>query len=207
MADWFSNCHPFAKERCSRMKLPVQVVFHNVDKSEWIERLVHERAGKLESVCDHIISCRVVIEIPHKQHHQGYLYAVRIDISVPGKEIVVSRGSSEHRYEDIAAALKDSFEAAKRQLEDYTRKRRGFVKTHIDNPVATIARTFPEQGYGFIETSDGEEIYFHANSVLNEKFEDLKPGMQVAFAQEQGLKGPQASTVRILGEMRAEKAS
>jgi cold shock CspA family protein len=56
---------------------------------------------------------------------------------------------------------------------------------------------FPERGYGFLTTSDGREVYFHQNSVLGNKFKDLKIGTEVRFVEEPGDKGPQASTVRV----------
>ena len=72
------------------------------------------------------ISYPVVVEAPHKHHHQGKQFNVRIDIGVPGNEIVVNRD----HHEDVYVALRDAFDAAKRQLEDYARITRGYIKTH-----------------------------------------------------------------------------
>jgi len=87
---------------------------------------IRGKVEKLEEFFKHITSCRVVVEVPHKHHHQGKQFNVRIDIGVPGSEIVVNRDHAE----DIYVALRDAFDAAKRQLEDYARKIRGDVKTH-----------------------------------------------------------------------------
>ncbi len=113
------------------MKSPLQIVFRNMKRSPWAEELILKRVSKLDSLYDQIISCRVVVEIPHKHHQQGNFFLVRIKIAVPGKEIIVNQESREHNaYEDIHAAFKDAFDSAKRQLEDYVRLKRGDVKTH-----------------------------------------------------------------------------
>ena len=87
---------------------------------------IRDKAKKLDEFFDRIMSCRVVVEAPHKHHHQGKQFNVRIDIGVPGSEIVVNRGHAE----DVYVALRDAFDAAKRQLEEYARKLHGNVKAH-----------------------------------------------------------------------------
>ena len=113
------------------MQIPLELTFHNMDRSDAVEANVRERASKLERYFDRIIGCRVVVEAPHKHSHKGIVYEVRIDISVPGKEIVVNRsGAKNHAHEDVYVAVRDAFSAAARQLEDHARKTRGQVKTH-----------------------------------------------------------------------------
>ena len=74
------------------------------------------------------------------------------------------------------------------------------VKHHEPAPAGRVARLDPSGEFGFIETTDGREIYFHRNSVLNDAFHRLKLGTAVAYSEEEGEKGPQASTVRPLGK-------
>jgi len=185
------------------MKLPLQIVFRNMERSESIEQRVQERAEKLDSFCDSIMSCRVVIALPHRHHVHGNKFAIRIDITVPDSEIVVDREPSNHvEYEDINAALRDAFDTTRRQLEDYVRRRRHEVKTHEHAQTGgLITQLLPEQDYGVVTTSDGRNIYFHANSVINCEFEKLRLGTQVKFAEEEGDKGPQASTLRVVKEV------
>jgi ribosome-associated translation inhibitor RaiA len=77
------------------------------------------------------MSCRVVIELHHRHHHQGNLYHVRVDLKVPDAEIVASREPAEHHaHEDVYVAIRDAFNAVRRRLEDYIRRRRGVVKAH-----------------------------------------------------------------------------
>ena len=113
------------------MQIPLQMSFRNMEPSAAIETDVREKAAKLEKFFDRITSCRVMIEAPHRHHHKGKLYQVRIDITVPGQEIVVSHeGPHNHAHEDVYVAIRDAFNAAGRQLEDYARKSRGQVKRH-----------------------------------------------------------------------------
>lgn len=113
------------------MLLPLQIVFHNMEPSDAVEANIKERASKLDRFSDKITRCRVTVEAPHKHHHKGNIYHVAIDITVPEAEIVVSRNPQDnHAHEDVYVAIRDAFNGARRQLEDYERKRRGNVKHH-----------------------------------------------------------------------------
>jgi len=183
------------------MQFPLEIVFHNVDRSPAVEAAVRERVAKLEQFAENITSCRVTVEAPHKHHQQGNLYTVRVDLHYPGGETVANRSpSAHHAHEDVYVALRDAFKAARRQLQDRLRVRRGDVKPHEVPPHGRIATIDREQGSGHIATADGREIYFHRNSVLDASFDKLEPGMEVRFAEEAGEKGPQASSVHVIGK-------
>jgi cold shock CspA family protein/ribosome-associated translation inhibitor RaiA len=182
------------------VELPMQIAFRYMERSEAVEDLIRESSDRLDRFADQVLSCRVVVEAPHGHQEHGNPYRVRIDLTVPGEEIVVNREPlqrTEHR--DLGVALRDAFDAARRQLEDYLRCRRGHVKSHEGEPHARIARLFPEEGYGFLATPDGRELYFHRNSVLNGGFDRLEVGTEVTFTEGEGKKGPQASTVKRVG--------
>jgi cold shock CspA family protein/ribosome-associated translation inhibitor RaiA len=186
------------------MQLPVQVTFRYMEPSAAIERRVRERADELDQFYDRIMGCRVVVEAPHRRHQQGKLYHVRIDLTVPGGELAVTRAPGQHHaHEDVYVAIRDSFDAARRQLEDYARRQRGSVKAHVTPPRGHVLRLFTENGHGFIAAPDGTEIYFHRNSVLHDAFGRLRIGTEVEFTPEEGDKGPQASTVRLVRRGRA----
>lgn len=183
------------------MQLPLQISFRDMEPSTAVEAKIRERAVRLDRYYDRIMGCRVVVEAPHGRHHQGKLFHVRIDLTVPGGELLVSREPAQHHaHEDVYVAVRDAFNAAERRLEDYARRQRSHVKTHETPARARVARVFPEEGYGFIATADGREIYFHKNSVLNDAFDRLEGGSEVRFVEEAGEKGPQASTVRLVGK-------
>jgi cold shock CspA family protein len=172
------------------------------------------------------MSCKVMVEAPHRHHHKGKAYQVRIDITVPGGELVINRApkrlkaaklpsakriekdfSESHEpskhaaHEDIYVAIRDAFNAAGRRLQDYARRQSGAVKLHESAGHGRISKLFPEEGYGFLETSDGREIYFHRHSVLQSAFDHMAVGTAVRFAEEIGEKGPQASTVHVIARM------
>jgi ribosomal subunit interface protein len=178
------------------MKLPLQITVRNVSISAAVEEDIREKAARLDVFCDQIMGCRVVVEAPHRHSHQGIFYNVRIDLTLPGAELVVKREPNE----DIYVAVRDAFDAARREVEDFVRRQRGDVKSHEAPPHARVSKLFPERGYGFLETPDGRAIYFHRNSVLSEGFDRLKIGTEVRFSEEMGEKGPQASTVTLIGK-------
>lgn len=113
------------------MQTPAQIVFHQLPASPALEAEIGRRIGELENVFDRIVSCRVMVEGPSGHQHHGGVFAVHIDLHVPGADIVVDRtrdGQVEH--EDPYVAVHDAFRAARRQLEDHVRRRRGDVKHH-----------------------------------------------------------------------------
>lgn len=108
------------------MQSPLKLTIHGVDHSDALETRIRAKVQKLEEFFEHITSCHVVVEMPHKHHQQGKQFKVRIDIGVPGNEIVVTRDHAE----DVYVALRDAFDAAIRQLKDYAHKLRGEIKKH-----------------------------------------------------------------------------
>lgn len=114
------------------MKLPLQITLRDISHSDAVEQAIRDKAEKLDQFYPQIMSCRVTVKMPGKHKHSGRQFAVRIDITVPGNEIVVNR----ERDEDVYVSLRDAFDAARRQLEDYNRKQRGDVKYHEPPPGA-----------------------------------------------------------------------
>jgi len=115
-----------------------------------IESDIMEKVRNLEKFHSRIISCRVVVNAPHKHKHKGKLYQIHIDIGIPGERIVVSRDAGfDYAHEDVYVAIRDSFDAAKRKLEDYVRKRSGFrSKHHPTTESGEVVRLFYDDGYG-----------------------------------------------------------
>ena len=192
------------------MRIPLQITFHNMDHSDAVEARIRERAAALEKFFDRAMACRVAVEAKHQHHRQGRLYQVRIDLTVPGGEIVVSRSpAADHSHEDVYVAVRDAFNAVRRRLADHARRGRGEVKAHEPEPEGTVVKLMPNEDYGFIRSAEGEEIYFHRNSVPNGGFDRLVEGDRVRFVAVAGEseKGLQASTVERLGGTRAKPAS
>jgi ribosome-associated translation inhibitor RaiA len=106
-----------------------------MDKSDAIEAAARERATKLEKFADRIVSCRVTIDAPHKHHRHGKLFRVSVDVHIPGGHVVTSRNPGEHHsHEDVLVAIRDAFDATRRQLQDRLRVERGQVKQHEPRP-------------------------------------------------------------------------
>jgi len=183
------------------MQLPLQITFRHLESSEALENNIRERAAELDQFYDQIMSCRVVVESSHKHHHQGRLYQVHIDVTVPGKELVASRGPDQHHaHEDAYVAIRDAFNAIRHQLENHARKQRGHVKSHETPAHGKVDELVANENYGRILTDDGRDIYFHRNSLLNANFDSLKIGIEVRFSEETGEHGPQASSVNVIGK-------
>jgi cold shock CspA family protein/ribosome-associated translation inhibitor RaiA len=208
------------------MQLTPSVTFRGIRRSEALEADIIDRIKKLETYYQNILGCRVLVELGERHHESGNQFHVRIDISVPGETIVVNQQASpraaaedvegeqltkrievgpERRY--AAVAVRQAFGAARRRLQDYARRQRGAVKTPARSPVGRVSRLFPVDEYGYIRASDGHEVYFQKSSVLNDVFDQLTVGDAVAFAEEAGDEGPQASTVRLRRVGKARRGS
>ena len=201
------------------MKLPLQITFRNMESSRIVEKWIRAEAAKLETFYNQIMGCHVAVEIPHGHHRQGKPYHIRIDLILPGKELVIKREPNlsnwtrrvgeaevskrlevETPHKSLRLAIHDAFKVAGRRLQDFARRQRGDVKSHEPIPEARVCKLLRDEGYGFCVTDDGREIYFHKDSVLNRALGRLRVGTTVSFVEEQGEKGPQASTVRIIGK-------
>jgi ribosomal subunit interface protein len=188
------------------MEQALQITFKEVPSSPALEACIREHAAELDRYHDGIGHCRVVVERPHRHQRQGNLYAVRIDLTIPGHELVVGHESSQdHAHEDVYVAIRDAFDAARRQLQDHVGRERRQPKHREAAAGGRVARLFRDAGYGFIETPDGREVYFHRNSVADDAFDALSAGVRVRFTEELGEKGPQATVVHAGRHGRAEK--
>ncbi|WP_419913638.1 HPF/RaiA family ribosome-associated protein [Hoeflea sp.] len=122
------------------MQIPPKISFHGMDTSEAVEARIMERIDKLEEYHKRIVSCRVAVSAPHRHNRKGKIFDVRIDVGVPGREIVVNREPGKnHAHEDVYVAIRDAFNAAHRQLEDHFRKRGAMrVKDHAPHSHGTV---------------------------------------------------------------------
>lgn len=181
------------------MRVPLEIVYRDFGSTEAIERLIRTQVNKLEELCDHITSGRVALERPHAHPTSGTYWRVRIELHVPpGHEVVVRHeGGDGDVHEDLYQAVRDAFDKARRRLVKLEAVQRGRVKRHPSQDLAGIISKLYDD-YGFVQTIDGREIYFHRNSVISNGFEDLREGMGVAYVEEAGDEGPQASTVRVV---------
>lgn len=170
--------------------LPIQITVRDIENTPALEANIRKRAEKLERFYDRISSCRVVVELPQKHKRQGKIFNLRIDITVPGKELIARK-----QNEDVYVAIRDAFDAIVRQLDDHSCKRKGQVKTHTDVMHGHVARIVSKEGYGFIDGTDGNEYYFSMTNVSYPKFEQLAIGDAVEYTAETINDGRQAQHV------------
>jgi ribosome-associated translation inhibitor RaiA len=131
------------------MKIPTEITFRDMETSPAVEQRIYDEVDKLGEFYGGIMRCRVMVEIPHEHHKIGKRFHVRIDLKLPGGEIVSRKEGSLHgaaqdtgvpemekkrevnaENKDVYVAIRDAFKAARRQLQDFVRKQRGEVKFH-----------------------------------------------------------------------------
>ncbi len=183
------------------MNVPLEVSYHQVERTAELDDLVRQQLEKLERSFRYLSSCRVAVEQSQHNRRTANPYRVRIDLTVPpGHEVVVNYETKDTRTrQSLPAVLRAAFSAARRQLQKLGELQRSAVKSHPEQEAsALVVRLFPELDYGFLKTVDGRELYFHRRAVLNGDFIRLEVGTGVRFDEEEGDEGPQATTVEIV---------
>ncbi len=183
------------------METAPQIVFEHMDTSDAARQRVLAELDDLEKFFGRITSARVTLSPPPKEHHKGYLWRASIHLVLPGgREVAASNNPHPGRPEDdIYSAIEGAFAVARRQLQDEVRQMEGRVKSHElgTEQIGQVARIMPEDGFGFIVTPSGHEVFFSQKKVKHHAFREMKIGTRVYFEEEMGDKGPLATTVRI----------
>lgn len=182
------------------MEPEVRISFRGMAVSPAVEAAIRKRIEKLSRFYDRLVSCHVVVEAPHRHGHKGQIYHVTVDLSLPGKEIVVGREPElDHAHEDVYVAVRDSFRAARRRLEDAARTMGHLrVKLHPDRVHGRVVRLEADEGFGFIADANGTEFFFRRGSVEGE-WGELAVGTPVRFRSHDGEQGPHATAVAVVG--------
>src|SRR6516162_10351526 len=184
------------------MQTAPEIDFQGMAASPEIRDAIDRRIAELEQRCGRLTACRIVVKAPGERHHKGGLYDVHIRLALPdGREVNVARTPpKDERHSDLTFALDDAFRHARRQLQDQVRRMQGHIKDRQAPATATVVRIDPSGEFGFLETGDGQEIYFHRNSVVGRGASRLQVGSRVTYVEEPGEKGPQATTVKVMGK-------
>lgn len=117
------------------MPVNLQVTYRDFPPPALSEERIRERLDRLCKLHPRITGCHVVAESPHHHHRKGRLYRIRIDLTVPGGELVINRDHHDkHGHEDFYVALRDAFQAAERRLQRFAERQSGDVKSHEGPP-------------------------------------------------------------------------
>ncbi len=184
------------------MERPLEIAFHSLPPSDALDAEIRKRVAKLEKFFPRLIGCRVSVEALHNQHQTGNLYEVHIVLSVPGRDIAVTRephkAKQRYAHPDAYVSVREAFEAAERQLGQFKERRRD-APVSPDGAALTgqVALIQPGDDHGFILNNTGTQLYFHRDSVTDAHFEDLKEGDIVHYVEEESDSGPVAVKVRL----------
>jgi ribosomal subunit interface protein len=176
------------------MQLPLHITYRDIVPLPSVEPEVRRRAAKFDQWTSDVIACHVAFEAEGKRHRQGHSYKVKVSITVPDTEIVAG---TRQGNEDLKIALRDAFDAADRQLEDYARRRRGQTKSHPPVLHGRIVR-LEADGTGFIANAAGDQFHFDRSHLVHEGFEALRVGQEVRFVGATSKAGPEARRIAAL---------
>jgi len=186
------------------MQIPLELNFHDVPRSAWSEDLIRKRVARLERYADDIISCHVIVSRPHKHQHKGNPYRISIETRLPrNRRLTVVEEPNEVPEQDarLQTVVTSAFSAMEKRLKSAGEPhRRDALRPPAEEPRGLVVRLFQDDGYGFLRTPDGEERYFHRNSVLHDDFQRLAVGTEVRFEPGDGDMGPAASSVQIVNK-------
>lgn len=197
------------------MKVPPEITYRDVEKTDAVQTLVEEKLAKLERMCDYINGCHIAIEKTNDRPRSGSPYRVRIDLTIPPNHELVAdcHPSEENQYVKLDAVIRDAFSKMETQIRKLTKQQREHEQSKDHNDAtevtALVTKVFHEDGYGFIKDLTGaEEVYFHRNSVLHDDFDRIQIGTGVRYSATDGDKGLQATSVQIVDKpgARAGKA-
>lgn len=191
------------EEKEKKFMQTLEIIFQNVEETEEIKSLIRQRASKLNQVFKGITSCHVTVERLGEQQESGSNYHVRIELDVLGTHLVILKESARQGKADLLnKVVQGAFNVAHRQLEDYVKKQREERrKIPEKRNMATVVKLFRDDGYGFVKTAEGREIFFNRKSVLYDEFDHLEIGSAVLYEEEEGEKGIQARKIEIIGHM------
>jgi cold shock CspA family protein/ribosome-associated translation inhibitor RaiA len=182
------------------MDRPLDIAFHNSSHSDAVEAEIRRHVDKLETRFPHLTGCRVSIEALHNQHRNGNVWDVHVILSVPGRDLAVSRvphhARDRYAHPDVYTSLRDAFKAAERQLETYKdRPKQDWTPPSGSALTGQVARVLPEDDHGFILNNLGTQLYFHRDSLTRGDFAELQVGAKVHYVEEEGDTGPVATKV------------
>jgi ribosome-associated translation inhibitor RaiA/cold shock CspA family protein len=188
------------------LQVPLEIAFHNTERSAWAEEEIRARVAKLEKMYDRLVSCRVRVDQRANNSNATIPPVVHIELGIPGRKDLVVSHEPDHlqrkfQTPDLHNAINEAFRIAEDRLAELKTKREGRTKEGYHDAenqfLGQIAEIRPEEDFGFLMTKEGGLLYFHRNSVLSGDFDALKRGDEVYYVEDMGDTGPTASKVRV----------
>ena len=185
------------------MEIQPEVAFREVPRTDELENEIVEGIERLEEVYPQLVTCRVMVEDETPGRESGNEYRVRLEMSIPNKNVVVDQDHTEAgEFREVDQMIREAFEVGRKRLRKIKELQRRDVKTQELPPHGRIVRLLTDDTgarYGFLMDRDGREIYFHENALSDDlSWDELEIGDEVRFAAAEGDEGPQASTVAPL---------
>lgn len=188
------------------MQVPLEISFHNLDSSEWVEREIRARVEDLERIYSRLTSCRVHVDQRARNSNGTIPPVVRIELGIPGRRDLAVTHEPEHlqrkfQNPDIQNAINEAFRIAERRLRELKEWREDRVQQPQgeadQNFLGQVAEVHPDRDHGFLLNNNGSLLYFHRSSMLRGDFDQLKRGDEVHYVEEVGDTGPIATKVRV----------
>lgn len=183
------------------MQEHVEIVFRDVERNPAIEQQIEERVSQLEKYCDHITSCQVAVERPHKHQESGSGFRVRVLTRVPPEhELVADEHPSQGSIQDeLTMVIRRSFEAMERQLKKLVNQQREYHRNRPEEEGVGIVTTIDKQKrFGIVKTPAGRDVFFNDRAVVGGDFDLIEAGTAVRYVDQPGPEGPRASTIQVV---------
>lgn len=188
------------------MQVPIEISFHNIDSSEWVEREIRSRVEDLERIYDRLTSCRVHVDQRARNRTGSIPPVVRIELGIPGRRDLAVTHEPEHlqrkfQAPDIRNAINEAFRIAERRLREIKEWREDRSQQPAGEAdrifLGQVAEMHLDQDHGFLMNNAGSLLYFHRSSMLRGDFDGLQRGDEVHYVEEIGDTGPIATKVRL----------
>lgn len=190
------------------MQVPLEISYHNIDKSQAADEAIRAHVADLEEIYDRITSCRVRVDQRADNSNHTIPPVVRIELGIPGHKSVVVAHEPEHlqrkfQSPDLSNAIHEAFRIAEQQLQQIKEIRE--TNSRIAEAggdlrfLGQVAEIYPLEDYGYLLNKDGALLYFHRNSILSGDFDYLVRGSEAYYVQEDGDTGPLAKKVWVKG--------
>jgi len=188
------------------MQIPLEIAFHNIDKSEWAENAIREHVARLERIYDRLTTCRVRVEQRADNAAHSIPPVVRVELSIPGAKDIVVAHEPDHlqrkfQAPDLQNAINETFRIAERRLAALKDQRADHTAAGEHEAanafLGQVAELTPEKDFGFLMNKEGGLLYFHRNSLLSGDFDRLRRGQEVYYVEDVGDTGPIATKVRV----------